>query len=193
MQQVGTEAHKLPQTVKITKLPIDDGHVYDLTSTNPWIEELLSELMVSGMETDPDGIPQWDSHVHVNLSFTRKHNHTYRDHLIVKGNIVGAYQTHCVRCLKPMLSEFNHIFEACFIPDMFEKTPEYQDATHIYAGDSELELYFHSKGIIDFKELIHEHLFLTVDEFPLHDEECKGLCFTCGINLNEGSCEHTDN
>ncbi len=190
MQQIGTEGDKLPQHIKITKMPVDDSRNFDVTIKNPWLEELLGELVEVGMEADPNGTPHWDPHVEAQLTITRKHNHTYRDHLIIKGSIKGSYQTHCVRCLKPILSEFNHNFETCFIPDMFEKTPEYEDATHIYAGDSELELYFHSKGIVDIKELVHEHLFLTVDEFPLHDENCKGLCPTCGVDLNHESCEH---
>src|SRR3989339_97933 len=37
-------------------------------------------------------------------------------------------------------------------------------------------------------DLINEQLFLNIPQFPLHDENCRGLCPICGTNLNHDSC-----
>lgn len=181
---------KMNSTIKITKLPMDQEESYKLNAENEWIQQITDELKEKTFEHDPDGEEKWPTNVKIELDLTRKHNHIYRDHLLVNGHVKGGYQTHCIKCLEPIKRGFNHKFTACFIPQTFEKTPEYEDATHIYANDSEYELYFYSKGIIDIKELCHEHVFLTVDYFPLHAEDCKGLCHTCGINLNIETCNH---
>lgn len=42
---------------------------------------------------------------------------------------------------------------------------------------------------IDTRELALEQMQLAVPMKPLCREDCKGLCGTCGQNLNEGSCD----
>ena len=42
---------------------------------------------------------------------------------------------------------------------------------------------------IDIFPLIRTALMLDVPVIPLCDDDCKGLCPTCGQNLNQGACE----
>lgn len=178
-------------SIKLTKLPMDQDINYSLNPTdNEWLDEIRVELEEKAMEHDPDDEIMWPATTNVELKLKRKHNHTYKDHLLISGKINVTYQTHCVKCLEAMKLSDKHSFDACFIPQIFEKTPEYEDATHIYTNEQEYELYFYSKGIVDIQELCHEHIFLTLDHFPVHDENCKGLCHTCGINLNIETCNH---
>ncbi len=44
----------------------------------------------------------------------------------------------------------------------------------------------------DITEDIREAIMLNLPHFPLCSEECKGLCPQCGKNLNNGSCECTN-
>ncbi len=187
-----TAKEDVPSTIKYTKLPMDNSLDFELDASNEWVGELLHELALKTLSPDEDEIkgPHQDSFINLQLSLTRRHNGTYRDHVIVTGQLDVFYHTYCVRCLEPMELSFVHSFATCYIPQEFENTPEYEEATHIYSEDQELELYFHKKGIIDLKELVHEHLFLMVDEFPLHQEDCKGLCQHCGANLNHTQCSH---
>ncbi len=187
-----TEKENVPSTLKYTKLPIDNTLEFELTAENEWVNELLNELALKTLSPDPDEVqaPHQDSFIKLKLALTRKHNGTYRDHVVITGELDVLYHTYCVRCLEPMNLSFVHSFSTCFIPQDFENTPENEEATHIYTDEKELELYFHKKGLIDLKELVHEHLFLMVDEFPLHAEDCKGLCQDCGVNLNHAQCSH---
>ena len=47
---------------------------------------------------------------------------------------------------------------------------------------------------LDVDQLVHDEALLVWPERILCKEDCKGLCTTCGQNLNDGSCdcERTD-
>jgi uncharacterized protein len=42
---------------------------------------------------------------------------------------------------------------------------------------------------VDVTPDLRESVLLLVPRFPVCSESCKGLCLTCGKNLNEGPCE----
>lgn len=42
---------------------------------------------------------------------------------------------------------------------------------------------------LDLGEAVREQLLLRAPEFTLCKEECRGLCPTCGTDLNQGECE----
>jgi len=42
--------------------------------------------------------------------------------------------------------------------------------------------------LLDLTELLRQSITIQVPLQPLHDELCKGLCLTCGKDLNEGPC-----
>lgn len=42
--------------------------------------------------------------------------------------------------------------------------------------------------LLDLTELIRQNLMLELPSRPLHAPDCRGLCPTCGTNLNEGTC-----
>lgn len=43
--------------------------------------------------------------------------------------------------------------------------------------------------VIDLYDVIYNDIVLNLPTSVLCDEECKGLCPDCGINLNTGACE----
>ncbi len=59
-----------------------------------------------------------------------------------------------------------------------ESRPEEGRELSWYQGDS-----------IDLSQEIRDQLLLEVPMKPLCDEECRGLCSQCGINLNRQGCE----
>jgi uncharacterized protein len=45
-------------------------------------------------------------------------------------------------------------------------------------------------GVLDLKPAVREHWLLAVPRFALCKEGCRGLCPTCGENLNYANCGH---
>ena len=55
-----------------------------------------------------------------------------------------------------------------------------------------LRAYYDHKWLRAFQliiELMHEQFVLALPMKPLCSENCKGLCPSCGTNLNKASCE----
>jgi uncharacterized protein len=89
----------------------------------------------------------------------------------------------CARCLEPFR-----------FPAAIRFEEEYQPVIDIATGlPSETPKSDGSFGIspthtIDLGEAIRQHLLLAVEMIPLCRPDCKGLCPTCGTNLNNGQC-----
>lgn len=93
----------------------------------------------------------------------------------------------CVRCLEPVDAPVE--VETALL--LLEKTEASEDDT-----DDERALDREDLGVqvldepeIDTRELALEQMQLAVPMKPLCREDCKGLCGTCGQNLNEGDCD----
>ena len=48
------------------------------------------------------------------------------------------------------------------------------------------------KGVIDLREMITEQIHLSLPVKPLCEENCRGLCSRCGVDLNKETCSCAD-
>lgn len=53
---------------------------------------------------------------------------------------------------------------------------------------NDLDITYLSEDTIDLKAVLTEQLQLQVPFQPLCREDCKGICFNCGADLNVGRC-----
>lgn len=93
--------------------------------------------------------------------------------LVLRGKAVLDVLIPCARCLKPERRRLDIPFE--LETDMDER--DYIDGYNL-----------------DVDQLVHDEALMVWPERVLCREDCKGLCSTCGQNLNDGSCdcERTD-
>ncbi len=93
--------------------------------------------------------------------------------LILSGTTILDVEIPCARCLEPVGRRLNIQFE--LETELNER--EYIDGYNL-----------------DVDQLVHDEALLVWPESVLCREDCKGLCSTCGQNLNDGSCdcERTD-
>ena len=57
-------------------------------------------------------------------------------------------------------------------------------------GDEDVDLYIQLQdGRLDLDQLVYDDILLNLPGKILCEEDCKGLCAVCGINLNQGNCE----
>ncbi len=94
------------------------------------------------------------------------------DGLLATGTVDGAWEGPCRRCLRPVQGTLN-----VDVQELFESTPR----------DGESYQLGHDR--VDLEPLARESLILDLPLVPLCKDDCLGLCATCGIDLNEGSCE----
>lgn len=80
----------------------------------------------------------------------------------------------CDRCLKEFKKSFNFDFEHVVVRSLNTDNDEY-----IVAENES----------IDLKEIAISDLLLSLPTKILCDEDCKGICPSCGCNLNEKQCD----
>ena len=81
----------------------------------------------------------------------------------------------CDRCLKP-------ITVPCSVPVETLLAEELED-------EESDEIVLLDKGAVELDELFTTACILALDSKHLCREDCKGLCPTCGKDLNEGPCK----
>jgi uncharacterized protein len=97
----------------------------------------------------------------------------------------------CKRCLKPVLLDEQVEFLRTWVPmDQAHKGEHHHRGEEAEAsfdpGTLDEETYEGKE--IDLSPAVREQILLSVPASPLCGEECKGLCPSCGKDLNEGEC-----
>ena len=96
------------------------------------------------------------------------------------GRIEGVASQQCTRCLDPVEVRVSEVVRVLFAED----DEAAGDDPDVYILDS-------ASAMLDLKPAVREHWLLNVPRFVLCSEDCKGLCPTCGENLNHVNCGHT--
>ena len=95
----------------------------------------------------------------------------------VIGNIALSIQSPCSRCVEPVKIELNPLVSLVLSPSEKIKDEE-EDLEHeTYQGDE-----------IDLGNYLREQLAISLPVKVVCSEDCKGLCCSCGINLNRENC-----
>jgi uncharacterized protein len=97
--------------------------------------------------------------------------------VLVTGRLEALAALDCARCLSPNSAPIS--VEVC---ELFVSTPE-------VAGED--EAYRLRDTDMDLGPMLVDALTLALPLRPLCREDCRGLCATCGTNLNEGECDCT--
>ena len=99
------------------------------------------------------------------------------DGIHVTGVVAGDLTFECRRCLREVVQPL-----ALPLDDVFLYPGEADDDGEVYRVEGEA---------IDLEPLIRDAVMLAMPLNPLCREECKGLCTTCGADLNETDCGHS--
>jgi uncharacterized protein len=101
--------------------------------------------------------------------------------LFFHGRIGATIEGHCSRCLKRYSFPLNKEFEFVLAPDT--RSPKTKEL-----NADELGLSFYHADKIDLTPFVREQALLALPTRPLCDENCRGLCPHCGVDLNERAC-----
>jgi uncharacterized protein len=109
-------------------------------------------------------------------------------HVVIRGSFATSIEVDCARCLGNYQVAIEAPIEESFlipghIPDVVE---EEEDGEESLAQEPES---IFEENLLDLTELLRQNILLAMPIKPVCSEECKGLCPTCGRNLNEGPCE----
>jgi uncharacterized protein len=103
--------------------------------------------------------------------------------IFFSGSFRGTLTGYCGRCLENYSFTLDKSFAFVLTP---EPARVERGAEELHGG--ELGLSYYSTDEIDLAPLIAEQVMLALPTRPLCAEDCRGLCETCGANLNRESC-----
>lgn len=86
-------------------------------------------------------------------------------------------EDNCARCLKEVEVKLSYPIQGFLIKEEVNEDEVEEFDAYIYMNDE-----------VDFMDIIEQTLDFNLPQKVLCSEECKGLCLTCGTNLNEGAC-----
>ena len=102
----------------------------------------------------------------------------------VKGSIKSLVEVDCTRCLTPVRRDLDIVFDVDFVDkELFPDSKE----THLESGDLNTDVIEGNE--LDLSQLAREQILLNIPEQVLCRENCKGICPTCGEDLNDGDCK----
>lgn len=105
-----------------------------------------------------------------------------------RGTLRGWCEIACGRCVTPVRVEFDEKLSATFMPKTLVPTDDDYDAeTELAAED--VDVFAYEGEYIDVGQLLREQLILSIPYAPLCSDGCKGLCPSCGADLNDSKCD----
>lgn len=149
---------------------------FDLRQFESFPAELSEEVEADSAEYELEGVTFRDL-LNVKLSIQKVNDEFY-----CHGYTSISAEAECVRCLKmfdlELSGELNFIIK-----------PE--GSKGVMASDVGEEVYFIRAGdpVVELTDSIRQALQLSLPIKPICTNECRGLCSSCGINLNEESCD----
>jgi uncharacterized protein len=102
--------------------------------------------------------------------------------------LVGSVKTRlelpCSRCLEPFSWPVEAEFDLRYQPHSQNSGEGEREVE-----EDDLTTAFYDNDEIDLGQLMQEQLYLSLPMKPLCSDDCKGLCPTCGTNLNRDACD----
>ncbi|KEO81932.1 YceD family protein [Tumebacillus flagellatus] len=99
----------------------------------------------------------------------------------VEGKLSATATYRCSRCLVDFSEELHVPFAEQFVQVEEDEL-----------ADAEASLGEESNPVVgdafDLTPFVEQEVALALPYAPLHAEDCKGLCLSCGVNLNETTC-----
>jgi uncharacterized protein len=159
----------------------EGGLSLDETLSESFLTHALAEVKDTGFR------PEGPALLHVKLQKTGSG-------VLLRGSTEVTVHTPCRRCLAdvhlgvPVSFTLNLVSQAALAGDDEDRGDDEQSerggSFELERADEEL---FDGKTI-DLDPLVREQVLLALPMHAVCREDCKGLCGSCGQNLNEGQC-----
>lgn len=161
----------------IKDIPEEGRNLHFDSETESWFQNILTDSLAEACRKEDRGTADF--------------------HLLRTGQNVDCWgqvscgcHPVCSRCLKVFKKHLDvpiHLTLAPLFESERQLKMEHRDEVELVKED--LEFTFYEGESFDLGAIIREQLILEIPMQLLCKEDCKGLCQTCGKNLNEGPCQ----
>jgi uncharacterized protein len=106
------------------------------------------------------------------------------DGILVQGQLDGTATLACARCL-----ELVEVPLEVEIEEVFKPTIDLLTGHSVTPEEEDRALWIDEHHVLDLTEVVRQDALLAAPLNAVCREDCRGLCPTCGKNLNEGPCD----
>ncbi len=170
MKEYETAETKMQEKLNIVKFPLNATKYYELDKSCDWVRALLLELNEKADEKKPEEYLA-NTDIKIQMEIKKLFKSQYGEFLIINLQFSSHYVTQCVRTLEEMEDSLHFEVNSCFLDREYEKLEEFEDQMEIYEDNQLNELYFYEKGFVDVKEMIHEQIFLNINQYPVKNSD----------------------
>jgi uncharacterized protein len=172
---------KSPYLVRLRELPTERDLALEPALVRGAVASLPVRVGLDPAQADPVG---GAAEAHLNLE-------AEGDNVFARGTLQGWVEVACSRCVSPVRVAIDEKLQVTFLPR--HRMPEEMEGgdDELELTEDDLDLYPYDGQEIDLEPLLREQLILAVPFAPLCSEECRGLCPSCGVDLNREGCACT--
>jgi len=118
--------------------------------------------------------------VEAELNLKRKGNNRVE----VRGFLRTGFKLECDRCLV----DYDFAVDVAFHLILEVPAEEHWSVKDLECSDQDLDTVLLLDPVVDFGDILRQQLYLSLPDKWLCSQECKGLCPSCGIDLNRMAC-----
>jgi DUF177 domain-containing protein len=161
------------------KIRVDEikDKVIDLSA----IEEVADYPALAALQAE--GECEFAGPLRVQLTVAREF-----DHIRAHGRVATTVRLSCSRCLTEYDEQLDAPFTIFYLPAAAGTVQDEE----VELSDEDLVSVTYDRDEIDFSREISEQVLTEIPYKPLCREDCKGLCPTCGADLNQAGCTCRD-
>jgi uncharacterized protein len=108
---------------------------------------------------------------------------------LLEGEVSYQADLRCSRCLDPYPFANRASFAVRYRPS----SPEAEEIQEVELAEGELDVEFYDARHVPLKHIAAEQIGLSIPMKTICEETCRGLCSTCGANLNREACGCQEN
>ena len=101
----------------------------------------------------------------------------------IEGELETKIELQCARCLEPVIEDVHRSFDLVYSPLPKGAKPEEERLS-----EDEAEIGFYQGEGLFLADVLREQVLLAVPMKAICRSDCRGLCPTCGANLNHEEC-----
>jgi len=105
-----------------------------------------------------------------------------------RGRLQARLGLLCGRCLEPFVKELDEDLDLFFMPRGAQGDAD-EEEQEVELSDRDMVVAYYDHDRIDLGEMVREQMHLALPLRRLCREDCRGLCPSCGVNRNTGSCD----
>lgn len=162
-----------PLVVRLREIPAGEGLRLDVD-----LDLAFSDKALAGSDSAMAKVD-----LHADVALTKTH-----EQVLARGTLTGSAMLVCSRCAGQAPVTVMSPFQMLFVPKTDDVADEDSVDDEVELKEDQVDITAYEGEEIDLYDTLREELLLALPYAPLCREDCKGLCPTCGKELNDGPC-----